>query len=70
MIPLPQKNGKRSNLLEDIFIILCILSIWPVVLGWKDPLYQFILYLTLAGLVTILVRRVNRFRRARKDLEQ
>jgi len=62
--------GRRGHLLEDVFILLCILSLWPVILGWKEPIYQVVLYGALAGLVVILVRRVRRFSAARRELEE
>lgn len=58
--------GRRSRLVEDLFILLCVLSLWPVILGWQHPVYQALLYGALAGLVFILVRRVKRFSEARR----
>ena len=55
------------RLLEDLFILVSILSLWPVILGWRGPLYQVLLYLALAGLVVVLVRRVRRLQRARQE---
>ena len=63
------KRNKRVRLLEDIFILICIVSLWPVVLGWQGLLYQAILYTALAGLVFIFYRRMNRFRDARREAE-
>ena len=63
-------DGKPKHLLEDLFIILCILSLWPTILGWDDPLYDLVLYGALAGLLIILFRRLRRFRRARDELKR
>ena len=64
--PEPEDNGqKKSKLIEDIFILLCIISLWPVVLGWTEAVYQYLLYIALAGLVWIFVRRIRRFHEAR-----
>ena len=63
------KRDKRIRLLEDIFILICIVSLWPVVLGWQGAVYEAILYVALAGLVLIFYRRMNRFRRARREAE-
>jgi len=50
--PEPEDNGqKKSKLIEDLFILLCIISLWPVVLGWTEAVYQYLLYIALAGLV-------------------
>lgn len=67
--PAEPKREKRTRLLEDAFILLCIVSLWPVVLGWQEAVYQYVLYAALAGLVLILVRRINRFRAAARDLD-
>jgi Flp pilus assembly protein protease CpaA len=53
-----------------MFILLCVLSLWPVILGWTHILYQVLLYTALAGLVFILVRRVRRFSQARNDADR
>ena len=47
---------KKSELIEDIFTLLCIISLWPVVLGWTEAIYQYLLYIALAGLVYIFIR--------------
>ncbi len=63
------KRDKRIRLLEDVFILICIVSLWPVVLGWQGAVYEVILYVALAGLVLIFYRRMNRFRQARREAE-
>ena len=55
---------KRIRLGEDIFILVCILSLWPVILGWKGVVYQAVLYVALIGLVALFVRRLRRLTRA------
>ena len=60
---------KRARLFEDGFVLLCILSLWPLILGWEEAIYEYILYAALAGLVAIFVRRINRFRAAERQLE-
>ena len=66
----PPSEGKPRHLLEDIFILLCILVIWPVILGWNHLIYEILLYVALAGLVWIFIRRIRRFRQARDELKQ
>lgn len=67
----PQKPdpGRRARLAEDIFILHCILSLWPVIFGWNHPAFEVLLYAALAGLVVILVRRVRRFAQARREAD-
>ena len=62
------KGEKKGTRIEDLFILLCIISLWPVVLGWTEAVYQFLLYLALAGLVYIFFRRMRRFHAARDDI--
>lgn len=67
--PPEEKKAKTARLFEDAFILLCIVSLWPVVLGWTEPVYQVILYVALAGLIAIFIRRIRRFHAARQELE-
>lgn len=64
--PDPQK---KVRLCEDIFIVLCILSLWPVILGWDEPVYEFALYVALAGLLVIFFRRIKRFQKAKREID-
>ena len=66
----PPEDKKPKHLFEDIFILLCILTLWPVILNWSHPLYEILLYVALAGLVWIFYRRIKRFRQARDELER
>jgi len=61
---------KRIRLGEDIFILVCILSLWPVILGWKGVVYQAVLYVALIGLVALFVRRLRRLTRADRDADE
>ncbi|NKB69836.1 MAG: hypothetical protein GKR89_22415 [Candidatus Latescibacteria bacterium] len=68
-IPPQSEEGKPRHLYEDIFIILCIISLWPSIFGLQGLIYELALYAALIGLVVILVRRVKRFRQAREELD-
>jgi hypothetical protein len=71
----PKRNGdkndgeKRIRLLEDILIILCILPLWPAILSWRHPAFEYVMYVALVGLVVIFFRRVKRFRQVREELD-
>jgi large-conductance mechanosensitive channel len=52
-----------------MFILLCVLSLWPVIIGWEHFLFEVLKYTALAGLVFILVLRVRRFSRARDNAD-
>ena len=60
----PPTPGSKARRIEDIFILLCVASLWPVILGWDGLLYEAGLYIALAGLIFIFIRRVRRFRKA------
>lgn len=68
--PPPAEPEDRGRRLEDIFTLLCIFTLWPVLLGWQHPIYQATLYVALVGLIVILVRRVRRFQTARREVEE
>ena len=57
-------GGKKSpvKLGEDIFILVCIFTIWPKILGWRGVVFDVLLYTALVGLVIIFVRRIKRIR--------
>ena len=65
----PPDPQARSRRIEDIFILLCVVSLWPLVFGMEGLLFEIGLYVALAGLVFIFIRRVRRFRQAGRDLE-
>ena len=66
----PPEDGRRARRVEDIFILLCVLSLWPVILGLKHFLYEALLYAALAGLIVVLVRRARRFSQARQKVDE
>lgn len=68
--PAPQEPENRGRRLEDIFVLLSVITLWPVVMGWNHPVYQATLYLALIGLLIVLVRRVKRFNRARREADE
>ena len=62
-------EGKRSwRWVEDIVIVLAILTLWPTILGWSGMLYRVLEIAALGVLVGILVRRIGRFRAERKRI--
>jgi hypothetical protein len=65
-----EDREKRGKIGEDIFILLCILALWPTILRWRSPFYEYLLYVALVGLLVVFFRRLQRFRRARKELER
>jgi len=68
--PESDPRQKRVRLAEDIFILVCILSLWPVVLGLKGPVYQAILYIALVSLIALFIRRLRRLTRERGNADE
>jgi len=62
----PGLSGKEerspARLAEDIFIIVCIFTLWPKILGWGGIFFDILLYIALIGLVIVFVRRLKRIR--------
>ena len=59
-------NGDERRIwvaLEDLFILLSIFALWPVILGWDGWVWEVLKYLAVAGLVWIFSRRVRRYKR-------
>ena len=60
--------GKKKKgiwtIVEDIFIVLCIFALWPIIFGWQGMIFSVIKYLALIGLIVIFVRRLRRIRNA------
>ncbi len=62
-------DGKRSwRWVEDIVIVLAVLTLWPTILGWSGMFYRLLEIAALAVLVGILVRRIGRFRAEKKRI--
>jgi len=52
-------------IVEDVVILLCILVLWPTVLGWEGSVFRILQWIALACLVVILTRRVRRIAKKR-----
>ena len=65
-----QGTEKRGRLLEDAYIILCIITLWPVILRWRHPAFEYLMYVALVGLVIIFYRRIKRFQKARGEVDE
>ncbi len=58
----------RSRLwiaLEDFFILVSVLALWPAILGWEGWVWEVMKYAAAAGLIWIFVRRVRRYNQRR-----
>ncbi len=63
------ESSRIGMILEDVFIVLSIFVLWPGILGWEGLVWSLLKYAAVAGLVWILIRRVNRYKaRSEKDL--
>lgn len=61
---------KRIWWLEEILILLCIFTLWPTILGWRHPFYEYLLYVALTTLIVIFLRRLKRFHQVRDELDR
>lgn len=66
MEPQPKNRNERKRaairIAEDVFVLLCIPVLWPTIMGWQAPIYAFIRYVALAGLLWIFIRRLRAIR--------
>ena len=53
--------------LETIIIFLAILSLWLRILGWQHPAFDVVLYVFLALMILITIRRVRMVRKVFDD---
>jgi len=51
---------KRLIIVEDIIIIISILSLWPVIFRLPGRGYIFFMYISLFFLLIILINRIRR----------
>ena len=72
LFPALSSKEKRSpaRLAEDIFILVCIFTLWPKILGWRGIFFDALLYIALIGLVIIFVRRIKRIRTESEQRER
>jgi len=58
---------KLVEILETVAIFLAIFSLWPPVLHWQHFGWKVFMYLMLAVMVLVFVRRWRRYRRLVDD---
>jgi hypothetical protein len=64
-----QQPGKKIRRIEDVFILLSILALWPAVLNLQGLAYDLLVYAALGGLIFIFIRRMRRFHAARDEMD-
>lgn len=52
----------KKEKLEAGFTILAILALWPVILGWENPLYQVVLGVILVVFIVLVAQKFLRIR--------
>ena len=56
---------------ETIAIFVAIASLWPAyILGWAEPVWQWLSYLALGVMLCVFVRRTMAFRRLAREAQQ
>ena len=48
--------------LEAGFTILAIFALWPVILGWENPVYQVVLGVILVVFIALVAQKFRRIR--------
>ncbi len=59
----------RSRLwiaLEDLFILVSVLALWPAIVGWEGWIWEVVKYAAAGGLLGIFVMRVKRYNRRQR----
>lgn len=52
----------KKEKLEAGFTILAIFALWPVILGWENPIYQVILVVILVVFIALVAQKFRRLR--------
>jgi len=56
----------KGEVWEWVAIFVALFALWPWILGFKHPLWKFALYLALALMLLVTVRKIRRFRSIRR----
>jgi hypothetical protein len=56
-----QEPRRIWTVLEDAFILVSVLALWPGILKWEGAIWESLQYIAVAGLIWIFVRRVRRY---------
>ena len=48
--------------LEAGFTILAVFALWPVILGWENPIYQVVLGVFLVVFIALVAQKFRRIR--------
>jgi hypothetical protein len=56
--------------IEDLFILVSVFAIWPVILGWEGWVWEATKYIAAVGLIWIFVRRLRRYQRRQEAQDQ
>jgi len=52
----------RKEKLEAVFTLFAILALWPVILGWDNPIYQIVLGVLLVIFIALVIQKFRRIR--------
>ena len=57
------QNSIFGRFWPAIAIILAIMSLWPRILGWKNPAWDYLMYAALAVMLWLCVYNIVKLRR-------
>lgn len=54
---------RAIEIVETVAIFLAIFSLWPVILGWQHGAWKIFMYVMLAAMAAVFVRRWLAYRK-------
>jgi membrane protein implicated in regulation of membrane protease activity len=60
----------RDEIFESVLIVIALLSLWPVVLGYRGLWYDIWLLAALGLMAWVAARRIRRVREAAKESQR
>lgn len=56
----------KGEVWEWVAIFAALLALWPWILGFKHPVWKLVLYLALALMLIVAIRKIRRFKSIRR----
>jgi hypothetical protein len=61
---------RRAVIAESVLIVVALISLWPLLAGYRPPWYRIWLLLMLAAMAWVAVRRLRRVRAAAEEAKR
>ena len=53
----------RGELVERVFLLLCVGALWPTLLGWQGTWVRIVQFVVLVILAVMAIRKIVQWRR-------